>query len=211
MPPVIGNGVPAMTDIERPRVRWALIAERFVAAVLAGDETTCHAVAVRMQLKGVPVRDIIAELIVPAATALGDRWAAGDIGVPEEHRGSEILMRLMGELNPRPRGGRRGVAVVATCQDEHHTLPTAMAALALREDRWNVEHLGSGVPSRGLIEFVVASKADVVVLSVTVTELAEASSSLAKAIERQSIPCLVGGPGRTLDELCSLAVGALRK
>lgn len=200
-----------MTDIERPQVRWTLLAERFISGVLAGDETSCHALGLRMRMKGVPVRDIIANLFAPAARALGDGWAEGTISVAEEHRGSEILMRLMGELNPRPRGGRRGVAVVATCQDEHHTLPTAMAALALREDRWNVEHLGSGVPARGLIDFVVASKADVVVLSVTVRELAEASNSLAKAIERQDIPCLVGGPGRTLDELCSLAVATLRK
>lgn len=196
---------------QRPEAHWALLSERFVAALLAGDEAAAQRPVVRLHSSGVSIRQIVHELFVPAAVAVGEGWAAGRVSVAEEHRASEIATRLLGALNPRVPGRRRGTAVVATCQDEHHTLPTTMAAMALREDRWNVEHLGSGVPARGLVRFAQDANADLVVLSVTVRELIETSRSFALALEREGFPVLVGGPGRTLEELCDLAVHAVSR
>lgn len=191
-----------------PQVRWSLISERFERAVFTGDETDAHRQVTRLHNR-VPARQIITNLFVPAALAIGDGWADGSVSVPEEHRASEILTRLLGELNPRVSGRRRGTVVVATAQDEHHTLPTTMAAVALREDRWTVEHLGSGVPARGLVRFVEETGADLVVLSVTMSELIEPTESLGRVIERLGVPALVGRPRRTLDELCEAAARAV--
>ncbi len=197
------------TKTKAPQVRWELLGERFTAAVLAGNENEAHRQVARLRTNGVPLREIVTNLFAVAAKAVGDGWADDEVSVAVEHRSSEILTRLLGELHPRMPGRRRGVAVVATCQDEHHTLPTTMAAVALREDRWNVEHLGSGVPARGLVRFATDVEADVVVLSVTMSELVEPTQSLARAIARAGIPALVGGPGRTLEELCDLAADAI--
>lgn len=188
-----------------PQVRWNLISDRFTASLLDGDESAVHRQVLRLRHRDVPVRDIVERLFVPAAVAVGDGWEQGTLSVAEEHRASQILTDLLGGLHARQPGRRRGTVVVATCQDEHHTLPTSMAAAALREDRWHVEHLGSGVPARGLVRFVADAGADLMVLSVTLDELAEASQALAHAIEREGVPTLVGGPGRTLTELCDLA------
>src|ERR1044072_278200 len=46
--------------------------------------------------------------------------------------------------------------------------PSLMATAALRGSRWRVQHLGSGVPARDLVEFVEETRPEIVRLSVTV-------------------------------------------
>jgi methylmalonyl-CoA mutase cobalamin-binding subunit len=84
-----------------------------------------------------------------------------------------------------------------------------MATIALREDRWDVDHLGSGVPAVDLARFVEAGDAELVVLSVTMWEHLDRTKALARDLEGVGVATLVGGPGRTLDELCRLAAEAV--
>lgn len=195
------------TDV-RPH-HWDLLVERFTDALLTGEETEAHRQVVRLHRRGVPLRELLTQLFAPAGVAIGDAWESHAIGVAEEHRASEILTRLLGELNPRVSGRRRGVVVVATPPEEQHTLPTTFAAVALRDDRWTVEHLGSGVPARSLLEFIERVRPDLAVLSPTVVPVPMSTRTIANAVERLRVPVLVGGPGRTLDELCSLAAGVV--
>lgn len=192
------------------RVRWDVLEERFTASLLEGDEVAAHGQVARLHKRGVPVRAIIAGLFAPAGQTVGTSWENGSIGVAEEHRATAIMEQLLGELTPRVGGRRRGNAVVATWSGEHHTLPTTMAAAALREDRWHVDHLGSGVPASGLIRFVQSADPDLVALSVTLDEYREETEALARQLREEGIPVLVGGPGRTLDELCDRAVSESR-
>lgn len=187
------------------QVRWDLLGEHFTTHVLDGDETTARRQVSRLHRRGVPVRHILDGLFVPAAVAVGECWASGAIGVAEEHRATAIMERMLGELTPRVGGRRRGSAVVATWEGEHHTLPTTMAAAALREDRWTVDHLGSGLPTGELVRFVRSASPDLAVLSVTVHDHHEASEEIGRELEDLGTPTLVGGPGRTLDELCALS------
>lgn len=183
-----------------------MLEDRFTTSLLEGDETAAHRQVARLHKRGVPVRAIIGGLFAPAGRSVGASWVAGTIGVAEEHRATSIMEQLLGELTPRVGGRRRGRAVVATWSGEHHTLPTTMAAAALREDRWYVDHLGSGVPASGLVRFVQSTDPDLVALSVTLDEYREESEALAQHLREAGFPVLVGGPGRSLDELCERAV-----
>lgn len=198
-----------MAGPRRSQVRWALVQDRFNLDLHAGDEPSARRHVVRLHHKGVPVRTILEEIFVPAARSVGDAWAAGQIGVAEEHRASEILARLLAELRPRSLGRPRGTAVVGAVHDERHTLPTTMAALALREDRWRVEHLGSDVPADSLRRFVRGNHVDLLVLSVTTIERSQASEEAAQELAAQGVAALVGAPGKTLDELCRRARATL--
>lgn len=200
-----------MAGPRKSQVRWELVQDRFNLDLHAGDEPSARRHVVRLHRTGVPVRTILEELFVPAARSVGDAWAAGEIGVAEEHRASEILARLLAELRPRNSGRPRGTAVVGAVHDERHTLPTTMAALALREDRWRVQHLGSDVPADSLRRFVRANHVDLLVLSVTTAERSPASEEAARELGAQGVAALVGAPGKTLDELCRRARATLAR
>jgi methanogenic corrinoid protein MtbC1 len=181
------------------------LAAKLEQHLLAGDEPRARDQVVGLRADGVPLVELIGELVVPVLRAIGEGWVAGRVGIPEEHRATAIVERLLGELAPRPRGRRRGRAVVAALSGDRHSLPTAMAAAALREDRWNVEHLGADVPPDDVLRFATAAGADLVVLSVTVPEHAGAADLTARRLARAGIPAVVGGPSRTLEELLTEA------
>jgi MerR family transcriptional regulator, light-induced transcriptional regulator len=191
-------------DRAHPR-RWSDLARKFERHLLEGDEVDSRRLATSLRDQGVPTIEIIQRLFVPALQAIGEGWLAGTVTIPAEHRASAIVGRLLGELDPTPRGRRRGRAVVAALSGDQHSLPTAMAAAALREDRWNVEHLGSEVPPDDLLRFAQQIEADLVVLTVTNTDLLADVERARRRLERAGLPTIVGRPGRTLDDLMAAA------
>ena len=186
---------------ERATPRWGPLASRLERSLLQGEEHEARTEVLRLRDGGVPVAEIITNLFVPALRAIGEGWLDGEVAIAQEHRATAIVDRLVGQLSPNPRGRRRGRAVVAALSGDHHALPTAMATVALREDRWHVEHLGSDVPPEEVIRFADGAGADLVVLSVTNPDLGALAVETSRQLERAGVPTIVGGPGRTLEEL----------
>jgi excisionase family DNA binding protein len=179
--------------------QWQRQAEKLERLLLAGEELGARDLVLGVARRGAPVLDVLQRLVVPVMRATGERWERGEIGVAEEHRATAIVERLLGDLSPNPRGRRRGTAVVAAPAGERHTLPTTLAAAALRADNWRVEHLGSDLPADEIRRFASLAGADLVVLSITGSD--STSRRLASQLERAGTPTLVGAPGRTLTEL----------
>ena len=186
------------------RVRdWAAQVDRLHHLLLSGDELAARALVDRLHGGGNDCVVLCEKLVTPVLRAIGEDWAARRITVAHEHRASAICERLLARAAPSPRGRPRGVVVVCTPPGERHGLPAAMAAMALRADRWKVHHLGADVPVADLAAFVHAVDADLVVLSAT---QAESIITARTAVEQLgNVRILIGGPGRTLHELCALA------
>jgi excisionase family DNA binding protein len=189
-------------------VRIAAKAERVHAALVAGDEKLVGQIVRSLVDQGANVRDLMTLDLAPALHRIGQDWREGLVAIGTEHRASAIVERLLGELAPNPRGRRRGTVVVAAIEGDRHTLPTTMAAVALREDHWTVHHLGSDMPIADLRSLINTEPTDLVVLTVTEPGVAEAAAQAATSIRALGIPVIVGGPGRTLDDLVTEARGS---
>ncbi|MEZ5341467.1 MAG: cobalamin-dependent protein [Acidimicrobiales bacterium] len=85
-----------------------------------------------------------------------------------------------------------------------------MAAHALRADNWHVHHLGADLPAKEILAFCRNCDLDVVVLSMTNPMVRSRADALASRIQKAGTPTLVGGPGKSLDELLELARLALK-
>ncbi|MBU6317904.1 MAG: cobalamin-dependent protein, partial [Acidobacteria bacterium] len=140
--------------------------------------------------------------------AIGQAWHDGALPIWVEHRASAIVERTLGELSPNPRGRRRGVAMVAAVSGDRHSLPTTMAAVALREVNWYVHHLGADMPGDELVRFCAEHAVDVAVISVTNPEVACLAASTAQQLRQAGTPTVVGGPGRSLDDLVEVVTEA---
>ncbi len=191
------------------RVRdWAAQLTRFEAALRDGNELGARAMIDRLSDGNVPLIDLCEKLFAPCMQNIGEQWHNGTVSVAQEHRATAILERMLGRLAIQPRGRPRGTAVVSTPPGELHGLPSVMAALVLREDRWKVHHLGADTPFEDLAKFSVDVHADLVVLSSTLTSPNEWSTSFGETLASFGIRLLAGRPGSTLRTLLMLAMSS---
>ena len=80
-----------------------------------------------------------------------------------------------------------------------------MAAVALRSANWSVHHIGVDTPPRELMGFCMEHSVDLAVLTVTNPDAIELTEHTADALRAAGVPTIVGGPGRTLDDLLGQA------
>ncbi len=202
-----GRRTPTAPPPPRPK-RLATSALRMHEALVSGDERTARAIVRTLLGEGATVIGVVQQVIVPPLVQIGQAWRDGDLTIWVEHRASAIVDRILGEIAPNPRGRRRGTVVVASVSGDHHTLPTSMAAVTLRADNWHVEHLGADMPPDELLQFCSEHDVDVVVLSSTNPDTAPLAAETAERLEAAGAPCVLGAPGRTLDELVALVRAA---
>jgi excisionase family DNA binding protein len=179
--------------------------ERMYDALVHGDEPQARSITQRIVGDGTNVVVFIQRVLVPALRQIGDAWQHGDLPIWSEHRASAIAERLLAELTPNPRGRRRGVVAVAAVSGDHHSLPTLMATVALRDANWQVHHLGADTPPADLLRFCVEQPVDLAVITVTNPDAIEVAEHAAAAVRAAGIRTIIGGPGRTLDDLLDQA------
>jgi MerR family transcriptional regulator, light-induced transcriptional regulator len=196
---------------ERVTVRsWEVQQERLYQALLVGDELEARAIADRLHDFNVPLIELCEQLLAPAIRMIGEAWHRGETTISVEHRATTIVERLLARVSTNPRGRPRGTAVVVAAPGDTHSLPAAMAALVLRDDRWKVQHLGGNLPASELIDFAKTSEADLVVLSSTFPQTDAVDNgldldSLIRQLEGNGHRVLVGSPGATLTQLVERA------
>jgi len=181
--------------------RLTRAADRMHDALANGDESTVRSIAHGLLDEGASIIDVIQHVLVPPLVRIGADWHAGRLTIWVEHRASAIIERLLGGIAPNPRGRRRGTVMVAAVTGDLHSLPSSMAAVALRSDNWWVEHLGANMPPDELVRFCTEHPVDVAVLSSTNPDTAELAADTADRLREAGCGVVLGGPGRTLDDL----------
>ena len=191
--------------------RLSRAAERMHDALASGDEGAVRTIAHGLLDEGASIIDVIQYVLVPPLVRIGAEWHAGRLTIWVEHRASAIVERLLGGIAPNPRGRRRGTVMVAAVTGDLHSLPTSMAAVALRGDNWHVEHLGANMPPDELVRFCGEHPVDVAVLSATNPDTAALAAQTADRLRSAGLGVVLGGPGRTLDDLIAQTRQAARR
>jgi MerR family transcriptional regulator, light-induced transcriptional regulator len=165
----------ALPSGEGGRTDWPIHVERLHALLAEGAVADATALVRKVIADGAPVGDVYIQLITPALHRIGEDWAAGRIGVAEEHRATAIVSGIISRLAEhfRRRGPARGTVVTVTPPGDGHAVAPAMVADFLRAGGFDVHHLGVDVPAEELRRFVEAVHPDAVCISVTRTDLDE--------------------------------------
>jgi len=204
----IKPGPKAVRQRNSPR-RWAV--DQMIARLVVGDEAGVWALVEAALASGADPEEIHLDLLAPAMSLIGDRWATGALSVAEEHRASVVAQRVVGRLGPlfARRGRRRGTVVIGTPPGELHSLPGAMVADELRAARFEVVDLGSNTPAESFAETArSAVRLVAVLIGATVPQDGAISEVIASAREAvPGVPVLVGGAA-VADERSALALGA---
>jgi MerR family transcriptional regulator, light-induced transcriptional regulator len=179
--------------------------ERMYDALVTGNEPQARLITHRVVGEGTNVVVFIQRVLVPALCQIGDAWQRGELPIWSEHRASAIVERVLAELSPNPRGRRRGVVAVAAVSGDHHSLPTLMATVALRDANWQVHHLGADTPPDELMRFCAKQSVDLAVITVTNPDSIDVAEHAAADLRSAGIRTIIGAPGRTLDNLLDQA------
>jgi excisionase family DNA binding protein len=194
-----GAGDPATRDRFRPRLEDRL---------LAADEAGAWAVVESSLTSGATPDEVYLRLLVPVLRSIGNRWAAGELTVHDEHRATAIATRLVGRLGPRFRrpGRRRGVVVVGAVSGDTHALATALLADLIRARSFDVVDLGGDTPVESFVEAAGSPEVVAVVITCSHAEVRPAVTATVKALRRAAagVPILVGGGGIGADEVEAL-------
>jgi methanogenic corrinoid protein MtbC1 len=158
------------------------------AALAAGDAGAAAAVALRELEDGIPLLDLLDQLVSAGQAEVGRRWAANEWNVDAEASGRTVLI---------------------TCADgEWHSLPARVLSAALREAGWRVTFLGASVPARHLGQMLHDLGPDLTAVSCALpTRLFEARQMI-EISRGAGIPVLVGGRGFGPDGRWATVLGA---
>ena len=137
---------------------------------------------------------VISQILIPTVRELGERWAAGNATVAQEHFASNLIR---GRLIGLGRGWGTGpgpLALLACPPDEQHDLGLAALGVALRGRGWRVTLLGADTPTATLGEAAdELEPAAIIVAALTPERLDAVAAELGVLAERH--PVLIAGPG----------------
>ncbi len=189
----------------RPEVGDTPWADRLRARMLAGDITGSWAVVEAAMASGASPEAVYGDIIAPAMTAIGEQWAAGSIGIEDEHLASAVVGRLIGKLGPRfaRRGRSRGVVVATTPPGERHGFGVAMVSDIIRGRGFEVLELGPDLPLESLVSALdrIADLRAVCLSVVSTANLAACASTVAAIKQRfPAVVVIVGGRAFTSAE-----------
>lgn len=148
----------------RKRMLAESLSDQFGLALLAGDSAGAEQVA-RDALEVTLGETMLYDLVVgPAMHRIGELWAAGEIGVGQEHLATQIATQVLALAHE--------VAGLADRRADHRAM-LDMAAKLLESAGYEVLTLGADVPTHALPAIVADHDPALFVLSATMPEAGE--------------------------------------
>jgi excisionase family DNA binding protein len=190
--------------------RRLLAKDRLEDRLLAGDDLGAWNVIESAMASGADPSEVHLELLVPVLRSIGERWAAGELTVGDEHRAVAVARRVIGRMSPRfyRRGRKRGTVVVGTPAGERHELPVAITADHLRAAGYDVVDFGADTPAEAFAQAACSQRPVAVLLALTGVGHEQEVAAVVEAVRATSCtPVLVGGAAVT-DAAAARALGA---
>lgn len=193
---------PSQQPIHKGEAPWS---QRLEARMVSGDTNGAWAVVEAALTSGLGPSRVYTQVLAPAMTSIGERWAAGELDIDDEHIASSIAARLIGRLGSKfnRRGRPKGTVVAAAPSGERHGLGLAMVTDILRGEGYGVLDLGPDTPAGSLV--AAMEKVDdvaAVVMSVVYTDALPELKEMIDAVRdaHGAIPIIVGGRAITSAE-----------
>lgn len=133
--------------------------------------------------------ELVRDVLMPAIRASGDDWMRQPGRIAQEHMVSATMRHLMGSflrLFARRRGATR--LLFATPSGDRHELGILGAAMLAASAGTDVTYLGPDLPATEIVAATTASRAQVVVLGLTLAAPASTTVREVRALVRQLPP-----------------------
>jgi methanogenic corrinoid protein MtbC1 len=169
------NALPRMPEeVEfdiRPGQPHHELASRYRELVLAGQRREASQLIGTAFNEGISIKDIYLHIFQPALRDIGRLWQTNRITVAQEHYFTAATQMIMSQLYPIIFSAKQnGPTLVSACvSGELHEIGMRMLTDIFELEGWNTHYLGANMPSAGIVDTVLALRADVVAISATIT------------------------------------------
>ena len=156
-------------------------------------------------LRGVPLLDIIENIILPVLLKVGVSWEAGRLSIYDEHRMTFLLrsdlLRLDRMLPPLSQK-KSSTAVLACVEDENHEIPIFLLHLLLKQKGWRTIILGINTPAEEAAKAVVKNNAQLLCLAKSFSKIDEMAylRKINKNLGQKKVKVALGGAGWKLKD-----------
>ncbi len=164
---------------------------RFVAAAEAGSAADTEAALDEMLASG-SFESVVDAVLLPAAAALGDAWAAGRLSVGGEHAASQAVERRLAAVFQAAGAPGRVTVVVGLPPGSRHELGALAFAAALRRRGVGVLYLGPDVTVEGWLDAMARTRARAAVIGVVTAEDRAAAALVVARADRAGRPARRG-------------------
>lgn len=144
-----------VTTTDRKARRVENGADRFIDALMNGQEIQSHAIIFEYFQSGVAVGQIFDDIVTPAFRTLGEKWECKELEIYEERSACQIMLRILHELRLKqiPPVSKL-IAMGATCEGDPYTLPIMMGEVVLRSVGWDTRLLGCSIPISSIVKAI---------------------------------------------------------
>ena len=175
------------------------LANRYLDALLAGDQQFASRLVFQAFDSGMGLREIYLRIFQPSLRLAACLWQQNEVTVAQEQYLVAATQCIMSELYPyiasTPKSGRRLVAT-NLCGDVHE-LGLRMVADLFELEGWEVDYLGANVPADAVLEIAAAREPDVLAISVSITDYLPVAEQLIVRLRARKdcdrVKVLVGG------------------
>lgn len=141
---------------------------------------------------GIPPKDIIEKAMTPAMKEVGEKFASGEIFLPEMLASAETFKIAMEVLKPELEKRKESIktlgrVLIGTVQGDIHDLGKNLVATMLSIAGFEVIDLGVDVPPEKFVEKVKELKPDIVGLSALMTTTMPAQKDTIEALKRAGV------------------------
>jgi len=134
------------------------------------------------------------ELLQKGLAEVGQKWAAGEITVQQEHFASSLAMRRLEALvAATPPPTRPGRMLVGCPPEELHTFSLLLATFLLRRHGWEATYLGARIPLTHMEETIESVKPNLVILGAQQLYTAATLFEMAQTLKEKEVPLAFGG------------------
>jgi MerR family transcriptional regulator, light-induced transcriptional regulator len=153
----------------------------------------------------------VAELLGAVTSELGRLWEQDVLSILDEHIASARLGRALARAaDVLPSRDGTPLLLLATPEDERHTLGLALAELVAREHGWTTLWAGDSTPTSDLVRGVSEGTVGAVAMSASVCSerraLERVAVQVSEACARAAVPLVVGGEGPWPEQLVAGSV-----
>ncbi len=175
------------------------LARAYLESLLAGERRLASRLVLDAVAAGVPVKAIYLHVFQRAQYEVGRLWQVNEISVAQEHYCTAATQLIMSQLYSHIFAAEStgGTLVATGVAGDLHEIGMRMVADFFEMEGWNTYYLGANTPAADVIRTVVDRKADILGVSVTISNHLPAVSFLiakVRADERcRDVKILVGG------------------
>lgn len=180
---------------QKPKARAADLSE----AVLVGDVESVDALVAARLEAGDLAFAIVDTQLIPAITAVGEKYERKEYYLPQLIRSAETMQRafelLKAHLEQSSEATARPVAVMATVEGDIHDIGKNIVCLMLRNHGFEVQDLGKDVSVERIVAAAAESKASLIGLSALMTTTMVKMEATVKAVRAAGLTAkvMVGG------------------